>query len=274
MLLPPLHKTEEHTALAIAAHPWTSNLFHAVFEMLSRVAIVHTAMQDDANIKLLLPAGTHSFSLALLELMGLGRERLVLIDNPRRAYFARTLLVPRGVFCGAPMGGQLRYTRKQVTALKLLQLPQSEVRPTQDSVVFLRRSKCLSRHIANLDELIAVVRKEFPAWPTFVRQDHGPSVLVPVREIVQLMQRAYLVVACHGSGLVNTLFARPGTHVLEYLVRDPRGNGAACYAHSSALLQLRHRVVFPPALDTAAPGILHADLDEFRRQLREVLVPS
>lgn len=66
-----------------------------------------------------------------------------------------------------------------------------------------------------------------------------------------LFASAQLIVAPHGAGLTNLIFARPGTMVIE-LMPDRLANW--CYRRLSAMLRLRYEAVIGRAEATAPPG--------------------
>jgi capsular polysaccharide biosynthesis protein len=71
----------------------------------------------------------------------------------------------------------------------------------------------------------------------------------PLAMQAQLVADAKIVVAPHGAGLANLLFARKGTSVVEIV---PAGRyNATCYPEKSRIFGLHHQLIF------AAPGAAH-----------------
>ncbi|CAB4935616.1 unannotated protein [freshwater metagenome] len=78
--------------------------------------------------------------------------------------------------------------------------------------LYVSRRDARHRHVANEDEVEAALTREGFACVTLTG--------TPVPEQIRMFEQAEVVVAQHGAGLTNLLFARPGTRVVELY---PRG---------------------------------------------------
>jgi hypothetical protein len=120
--------------------------------------------------------------------------------------FAKTLLAGLGVKGGVP------YPRR----------------------VFISRRKTGTRTLANEDEIEALLRAR--GFETHFMEDYS------LAKQAQLIYEAEIVVATHGAGLANLIFARPGTQVIEF-VQAERFN-YACYPKRTRFFGLNHQQVF------------------------------
>lgn len=87
----------------------------------------------------------------------------------------------------------------------------------------------------------------------------------PLAKQARLIREAEIVVATHGAGLSNLIFARPGTQVIEFVPAE-RFN-YACYPKRTRLFELNHQIVF-----ARCPGrmqVLHVSLQDVAAALDE-----
>jgi capsular polysaccharide biosynthesis protein len=107
--------------------------------------------------------------------------------------------------------------------------------------IYISRRKTGTRTIENEDELEALLADQ--GFETHYMETY------PLAMQAQLLCDASVVVAPHGAGLANLLFARPQTNVIEIV---PAGRyNATCYPEKSRIFGLRHQLVF------AGPGAAH-----------------
>lgn len=97
--------------------------------------------------------------------------------------------------------------------------------------LFLSRAMAKYRHIVNEDDVLAILPVDFE------RVDTEP---MSVREQALLFSQAAVVVAPHGAGLTNLLFARPGALIIELV---PAMDPPVTYEHLAMLLGHRYRRV-------------------------------
>ncbi len=103
--------------------------------------------------------------------------------------------------------------------------------------VYLSRAQATRRHLVNESELLPVM-ESFGVEPVMLETHSIP-------EQVALFRQAEWVVAPHGAGLTNLLFAPPQTRVLE--IRPVRKSGGGCYEQLVQATGGRgHEVLVPP----------------------------
>ena len=79
------------------------------------------------------------------------------------------------------------------------------------SILWIQRNK--TRHIPNSGKLIRRLRLKFPHLQLV--KYHGNE---PAEVVVQKFYMADIVVGFHGAGLVNTVYCKEGTLVVEFTV--------------------------------------------------------
>jgi capsular polysaccharide biosynthesis protein len=100
--------------------------------------------------------------------------------------------------------------------------------------IYISRRKTGTRTIDNEEELEALL--ESCGFETHYMETY------PLAKQGQLIADAEIVVAPHGAGLANLIFAQPGTHVIEIV---PAGRyNATCYPEKSRIFGLHHQLIF------------------------------
>jgi capsular polysaccharide biosynthesis protein len=127
--------------------------------------------------------------------------------------------------------------------------------------IFISRRDATRRRLINEDRCWSLL--ESHGFERVFMEDH------PFAEQVALMQEAAAVVALHGAGLANILFAPEGTHVVEIADEafpNPQYYAlSACMGHHYWLLHARPAGQYRPGFHD-----LVADEDELARVLSEV----
>jgi capsular polysaccharide biosynthesis protein len=126
--------------------------------------------------------------------------------------------------------------------------------------IFITRRKTGARTLANETQLEFLLRAA--GFETHAMEDY------PLATQARLIREAEMVVATHGAGLANLLFARPGTRVIEIV---PRGRfNAACYPKRSRIFGLHHQQVVATQVRRQ---VLEVSLDDVAAALAEAERP-
>lgn len=180
----------------LAVDRWSVHYYyHWMIETLSRfLALEHLG----PRVKALIPRGAPSYMIRALELIGVGRDRLVEFDN-------RRWCVDCCHFATKPYSG---FTVSPSEVCELRRRFHSAVEPAADGPgkVYISRGKCRHRRLANEHELAGTLSREGIA--TVYAED------LDLDQKIALLSRVDTVVAPFGSGLANLVFCRPGTHVI------------------------------------------------------------
>jgi len=214
------------TEYMVAYNPWSSNIFHFVTEQLPSILFMNAELTKIGKPNVPLLCIPTSFLQPLLAFFDITNP-VQLINAPYRQLTQVDIVYEQSyIECGAP-------SSQKIDALRTIVLAKPD-RPTETNVGILIRRKEVRRSIVNHDELLELLKTKRPdlEWLVFESQ--------PFMEAVDLFSRAQMIVAPHGAGLTNMLFAPPNTRVIELM---PTKNPNLCYYHLAALLRFEHCIV-------------------------------
>ena len=215
--LPPKQRIEGR--VAVLNTRTSHNYFHWLIDILPRLMpLEKLGLQADYYLVECLS----EFQKQVLEFLGIERSRLIQ-PHCRMLIEADELLVP-----SLPTPTCLRDFGHFAVG-KLGTTPQRGFRKK----IYITRRATNSRAIANEAELIALLSAR--GFETHAMEDYS------LQQQATLVHQADVILATHGAGLANLIFARPGTHVIE-IVPDNRYN-ATCYPRKSRILGLHHQHV-------------------------------
>jgi capsular polysaccharide biosynthesis protein len=104
--------------------------------------------------------------------------------------------------------------------------------------IFISRRKTGTRTLRNEAELEKMLHSYY--FETHFMEQY------PLAKQARLIRESEIIVATHGAGLANLVFARPGTQVIE-IVPAQRYN-ATCYPSKSRIFGLHHQLIFAERL--------------------------
>lgn len=214
------------------------NYYHWMLECLARAAGASAETLDGVR-RVLVPMPRSEFHLASIAYSGLAAGRSLRYVAPSETLRASEVIAPWSVTgyhrphpCIVPFFQRMRDAapRRDETWPKLL---------------YIDRRGGDQRPLVNEDELVAAL----------VARGFVPVRLEthPLADQIALFANAEMIVAPHGAGLTNLIFARPGTKVLELLM-DGWVNW--CFRHIAALFALRYDCILGRQRDDS--GWVHA----------------
>jgi hypothetical protein len=173
------------------------NYYHWVVESLPRLRLLEEA--GVAPDYYYIPA-RYPFHRLSLEALGI---------NPKRFIFARKFTHIQADTLYACTRPRMEMTPQNAAYLYRLLAgqPWSKTESTPRRNLYIARKACDPRNVMNEGEVLAALKP----WG-FTK--HYLEDLT-VREQIELFQQADFVIGPHGAGLVNTVFCRPGTCVIE-----------------------------------------------------------
>ena len=206
---------------------WGNGFYHAVIEDIPRFAPYIKFLLRHPEIKVHVYSKTSTFTVSILEDLGISRRRLVM-----GIVGARILYQPAGSRCG---GGAFFQTH--VFAMISAE-PLAFSHGPRDTIVLIKRS---SKRWFNYHEEILKMLLD-------TSSKYGSKVVVysdkaiPVLKITKnIFYSAFLIVAPHGAGLANMIYSQPGTFIIEALCQGTWKAGLANMCYSSLALDLGHR---------------------------------
>jgi hypothetical protein len=222
------------------------NFFHWLIEILPRLATLRRAgvEADHYLIDCLSP-----FKQSVLAALGVGAGQLIQ-PHCRLLLEADELVAP-----SLPSPTCLREFSAVLLGALGVDAPVAAGRR-----IFITRRKTGARTLANETQLEFLLRAA--GFETHAMEDY------PLATQARLIREAEMVVATHGAGLANLLFARPGTRVIEIV---PRGRfNAACYPKRSRIFGLHHQQVVATQVRRQ---VLEVSLDDVAAALAEAERP-
>ena len=90
---------------------------------------------------------------------------------------------------------------------------------------------------------------------------------LPTTQQMALFSRASVVVAPHGAGLANLLYAKPGSVVLEALCEQPYLN--MCFQRLATVLGMRYHALVSTG---GCEAVIHINTEHFISALKQLLL--
>ncbi len=208
--------------------------FHWLTEVLGRLILL-----EDAGVEYdwLYVTNHFSFMRELLELWGVDAQKIIQPLGKDKYIEADELIVPSLVATVSPRIVRPLASYVQPWVVERIReklLPFASLNPDgkeKEKRIFISRKDAHMRRVLNEDEVFALFE---PLG--FKRYDLS---FLSVQQQMRLFHGADIVVASHGAGLANLLFARPGTRVIEFF----QARGDATYWYLSQMLGMKHTCI-------------------------------
>jgi capsular polysaccharide biosynthesis protein len=206
--------------VAVLNAPCCHNYYHWLIDILPRLEALRTArcVADYYLVDCLSP-----FQRSVLDSLGIAPAQLIQ-PHCRLLLEADVLLAP------SPPSP----TCLQRFGSRLLEALGVTANGAERRRIFISRAKARRRTLVNESTVRTMLQAK--GFEIHSMEDY------PLAKQARLVHEAEIVVATHGAGLANLLFARPGTQVVE-IVPEGRFN-ATCYPKKSRILSLDHQLVF------------------------------
>ncbi|MES2274287.1 MAG: glycosyltransferase family 61 protein [Chlamydiota bacterium] len=239
--------------VAVISQEGHSNYYHWMVEVLPKLALLE---QQHISYDWLYVPTNLPFMRQTLHLLGVSQEK-ILATSPD-AHIEADLIVPSAPSLSC-------YTPKWIVDyLREKLIPQSKQISSKQSFskkIFISRQKASYRRILNEDEVFDLFKVE-----GFVRYNLED---LTVLEQISLFHQADIIVAPHGAGLVNLLFAQPCVLIIELFQEHEDDT----FWYLSQVMGLKHHCVQTTAFkkgggytDTIIPLSLIEDvIDRFIR---------
>ena len=229
--------------MAVLNARYSHNYFHWLIEILPRLVPMRRAgiVADYYLVDCLSP-----FQQTALAALGIERHQLI------QPHYKLLLAADELVVPSFPSPDCLREFGRWMLAGLGADGPVTSTRR-----IFISRRKTGTRTLANEPQLEQLLRAH--GFETHSLEDY------PLAKQARLIHEAEIVVATHGAGLANLVFARPGTRVIEIV---PAGRfNVACYPKRTRFFGLRHRLVFAEC--PSRHQVLRVALDDVAAALAE-----
>ncbi len=192
---------------------WTKNYCHFLWESLSKLVVMKREFQ---NPLLLLPKSYTKidFVMKSLEVFGFDRSNIKLIPKKSRFKIRNLAFIPV-INIGTP--GYYDFLKFNEIREIFLKKFAAQLTKNFGEKIYISRSNpqnVVSRRVSNEAELVKMLEKQ--GFKTVYMENFS------FLEQVSIMSHARFIVASHGAGITNAMFAKDGCHLIE-LINDKRG---------------------------------------------------
>lgn len=184
----------------ILTNPWSNNFWHWTVDTLTKLeGVEYYQKQTGIKPKLIVDCNLRAWQRDSLKLLGYGENDLILWQDFRRT--VNKLIVPSFRRSYNEIHGEVSVVACQWLKQKMLSnIAQLESdRANFSPQVFISRRKALGRRISNENEVVEALKPN--GFITYVLEE------MSYIEQVKLFARAKTIVAPHGAGLTNLIFA-------------------------------------------------------------------
>ncbi|MGL6341486.1 MAG: glycosyltransferase family 61 protein, partial [Waterburya sp.] len=184
----------------ILTNPWSNNYWHWTVDTLTQLeGVEYYQQQTGMKPKLIIESNLRSWQRDSLKLLGYNEDDLIVWQDFRRT--VNKLIVPSFRRSYKEIHGEISVSACQWLRQKILN---NISRLEGDYIsfspkVFISRSKALGRRIANENEVIEALKTL--GFATYILEE------MSYFEQVKLFAQAQVIVAPHGAGLTNLIFA-------------------------------------------------------------------
>lgn len=230
---------------AVCHSDWSSGFFHWITEVLPRMISVRSAFPEAVLVRPTYQSIAEVVS-ETIEMLGFPSQVLAPMDRP--------LQIPDVCFRSVPwpMGG---YHPQDLEGVRNLVLKNSKNPGRTDRRLYISRKRAAYRHIANDDEVVAVVTKR--GFEVIYAED------LPFIEQVRIFSESEAVVSIHGAGLTNMLWMPKKSAVIEFLKERERSDSSKAreskflnpsYPRMAALLDHRYAALICKPVEPNRPA--------------------
>ena len=184
----------------ILTNPWSNNFWHWTVDTLTQLeGVEYYQKQTGIKPKLIVDCNLRTWQRDSIKLLGYEDNDLIIWRDCRR--IVNKLIVPSFRRSYNEIHGEISVTACQWLKQKILSnIPKSESDCSAFSPkVFISRRKALGRRISNENEVIEALKPK--GFVTYVLEK------MSYIEQVKLFAQAKVIVAPHGAGLTNLIFA-------------------------------------------------------------------
>jgi capsular polysaccharide biosynthesis protein len=227
------------------------NYYHWTIEMLGQLRLVEAA---GLKYDYIAAPARHGFARQSLELLGAQPSQIVPLGHFTHVQADR-LIVP-SIACTFPHPASVAFLRERMRIQ-----PWSHYQREDRLRLYISRPRRRIRHVVNEQELLAAIR---PLGFEPVELDN-----LPLKQQIQLFQRAEAVVGPHGAGFTNLVYARPDAAVFEIA---PASRPAVFFHYLAEINDQRYMVYFgQPVQQKGTEANIKVDVDAVRGCMADFL---
>ncbi len=190
---------------------WQSNYFHWMFDIIARI---HLFLAKGLSLheidQFVVNNIDQPYCQETLEILGISLDKII-CSNSFAHIQSEYLIVP-----SYPFANGSRMSKWACEFLQSLFIPRINSNFIGPERIYISRSRAEKRRILNEDQVIDLLEKK--GFVTVFLES------MSVLEQATYFASAKVIVATHGAGLTNLLFAQPGTKVIEVFLKNGISN--------------------------------------------------
>ena len=236
------NRTVVYGELFVMTQFWGGAHFHKMIEGFPRIAPYLDFLRDNEHV-LIHAAETGGYTAATLRFLDINPERLV--TGLSRA---KVVYMPQSTPCGFAHPQSLQLLSRLYRDRIRVRYPNI----TRDGLVLVHRSgtRRFTHAIAIRAALVSLARETGLVFELY------PDLPPPSMEAsMRMFAGAAVVVAPHGAGLSNVVYASPGTYVVEAVCNPPHVN--MCYQWAAHVLGMHYHAL---ASRGGCEGVIDVDV--------------
>lgn len=242
-------KVKHYNKLATVIQKWGYGFYHFMCEQLPKIIYLKKYLSND-DIKLL-TFYNDTFIKELLELCGIKSTEIVPFDNNFN-YSVGQLYVSKPIYCGNPSREDIDLIRENLNI--------NSVVGEHPIGIIIERETGSQRSMTNFKFISSMIKDKIPEkrWIIFKSSS--------IKQAIDLFGKADIIVAAHGAGLSNMIFAPKGIHIIEYIVEEEPN---LCYWHLSQILNNKYYAI--PVKYNGARKMFQAPFDKTIETLYKII---
>jgi hypothetical protein len=207
------------SAVVSTSEIWADQFYHGIAEQVIPTAIAHTLLRENPTMMIIVAAITKPI-LAWFNLLHID-ERRILVSTRETLFVVKKLYYPFYNSCGFNSHAMLREFRKwaMIEHPELFPRTSNIIQDQSNGHILLinrqERGQC-NRCIHNSQDLFTTLKFSYPHRKVI----HAILGDFSSNEQVKLFSHAALIVAPHGAGFTNLVFAQEYANVIEIFNQD------------------------------------------------------
>jgi hypothetical protein len=249
-------------AVLLTSQQWGGAHFHYIAEKALIIGPARSVLEQP-HVKLIVEQSPEHL-LAFYELLGIERSRVVISGQPMRV---RKLYLPYYAQCGFVNSETLQLTRKWLQDRFPELYSKRPILANGILVVDRRENGICNRCLENTDAIIVALQKAFPTRKVFRYMGD-----IPLKQQMEAFASGELIVAPHGAGLVNLVFAPNHAKVIEIYNNPHEVN--YCFFDLALGLRLRYRMLSPLKTSDSMVDFTKGDVTRILQTAKSMLASA
>ncbi|MBE9012439.1 glycosyltransferase family 61 protein [Pseudanabaenaceae cyanobacterium LEGE 13415] len=190
-----------------------NNYYHWMHDVLSKLFVVIDLLPEDVTY--IVPPQLKDWQYEALEMVGIRREQTLVFEPKEQWQLEKLYFAPLVSSNAGHSLSAIEWLRD--SAYQRFGIDSQESRTER---IFISRSRAVGRTIVNQDEVEALLDRY--GFKSYCLEE------MSIEQQVSLFSKAEIVIAPHGAGLTNLMFAPSGTKVLE--IFEPSAGGVCFWS--------------------------------------------